>query len=108
MELHQMAGTSETKIALGVLRIADAQSSRVASFRRLYDQIPVVMKLTAADCAESETRPGEPMWHQIVRNIQSHHAAEGNYIAEGYLEHIPRVGYRITDAGRRFRRAKGL
>jgi len=103
-----MAGTSEAKTALGVLRIADAQPSGVASFRRLYDEIPNVVKLSASDMEESDTRPGEPMWHQIVRNIQSHHAAEGNYIAEGYLEHVPRVGYRITYAGRRLLRAKGF
>ncbi len=42
------------------------------------------------------------MWHQIVRNIRSHHEAEGNAIAEGWLTHVPRGGYKITDAGRRY------
>lgn len=37
---------------------------------------------------------------QIVRNIQSHHEAEGNAIAEGLLKHVPRVGYQVTKAGR--------
>jgi hypothetical protein len=56
----------------------------------------------------SGTRPGEPMWHQIVRNIKSHDAANGNFIERGLLEHIPRVGYRITTAGRARLRALGF
>ena len=40
------------------------------------------------------------MWHQIVRNIKSHDGDDNNYIAMGYLEHIPRTGYRVTAAGR--------
>ena len=103
-----MAGTSEDRIALGVLCIADAQPNGLATFRRLRVQIPTVVRLNAADLAPSQTRPGEPMWHQIVRNIKSHHTAEGNYIEMGYLRHVPRVGYEITDAGRRYLRAKGL
>jgi hypothetical protein len=39
------------------------------------------------------------MWHQIVRNIKSHDKDEGNAIYEGLLEHIPRVGYKVTKKG---------
>ncbi len=42
------------------------------------------------------------MWHQLVRNIKSHDKVPGNFINEGYLISIPRVGYRISDSGRAF------
>ena len=97
-----MPTTSEWDISQAVLRIAarQANGNGTASFRRLYSEIPDEIELTFADQKPSQTRNGEPMWHQIVRNIQSHHEAEGNAIAEGLLKHIPRVGYQITEAGR--------
>lgn len=95
-----MPTTSEWDISQAVLRVAARMPNGTASFRRLYSEIPNEIKLTAADLKPSQTRNGEPMWHQIVRNIQSHHEAEGNAIAEGYLKHVPRVGYQITEAGR--------
>lgn len=91
---------SEWEIAQAVLRIAARQTKGIATFRRLYAEVPNEITLTQADCLPSQTRNGEPMWHQIVRNIKSHDGVEGNAIAEGLLEHIPRVGYRITTAGR--------
>lgn len=96
-----MVGVAEDKIAVGVLKIAAAQANGIATFRRLRKEIPSVVKLNDADLAPSATRPGEPMWHQIVRNIKSHHTDEGNAIAEGWLTHVPRVGYAITPAGRK-------
>ena len=48
------------------------------------------------------------MWHQIVRNIKSHDSASGNFIADGRLVHVPRVGYEITKLGRSYLKSKGL
>jgi hypothetical protein len=96
-----MAKDAEERIAMGVLRIAGDNPNGVASFGRCRKDIPKLVKLTAADLAPSLTRPGEPMWHQIVRNIKSHDKEDNNYIALGYLEHIPRVGYRITASGQK-------
>ena len=90
----------EEKFAKAVLRIAGAQANGVASYRRCRAEMANHVNLTLADLAPSGTRPGEPMWHQIVRNIKSHSHDEGNFIHEGLLEHVPRVGYRITNAGR--------
>lgn len=103
-----MTGTKEAEISLGVLRIADAQIDGRATFKNLRHEIPNFVDLDAADLAISRTPDGEPMWHQIVRNIQSHHATDGNFIRMGYLKHIPKIGYEITDAGRRFLRARGF
>jgi hypothetical protein len=63
-------------------------------------EIPNHLALSAADQQISQTRPNEELWEQLIRNIKSHSNQEGNYIYEGYLEHVPRVGYRITPAGR--------
>lgn len=103
-----MSRTSEHEIGLAVMRIAEAQHNGIATHARVRKQLPDLVNLSTDDWAESPTRPGEPMWHQIVRNIRSHHTTEGNFIETGYLEHIPRVGYRITEAGRRYLAGRGL
>lgn len=101
-----MAAT-EPVIAHATLQIAATQANGVASFARLKREIPNYVKLTAADWKMSIKRPNEPMWHQIVRNIKSHDKDEGNYIHEGFLESVPRVGYRITNAGKKLLKSKG-
>lgn len=98
----------EDKFALGVLRIADSRPNGLATLRRCKVEIPNYVNLLASDLAPSQTRPGEPMWHQIVRNIKSHSNDEGNFIYEGYLSHVPRVGYRITNSGASYLRANGF
>lgn len=103
-----MARTGEREIAIAIMRIADARADGIATFKRIRDEVPQLVNLTHDDWAESQTRPGEALWYQIARNIKSHHTSEGNFIELGYLQHIPRVGYRITDAGRRYLRSKGL
>ena len=93
----------ERDIALGVMQIAASQANGVCTFRRAYAEIPNYVKLSQANVAASITRPGEPMWHQIVRNIKSHDATSSvNFIADGLLIHIPRVGYKLTPPGRTF------
>jgi hypothetical protein len=91
----------ERDIALGVMQIAASQSNGLCTFKRAYREMPSRVNLSSANLAPSVTRPGEPMWHQIVRNIKSHDQTSGNFIANGLLVHVPRIGYRITDAGRR-------
>jgi hypothetical protein len=96
-----MTTTTEHHISQATLRIADTQANGVATYKRLRAEIPKHIALSQEDWTPSETRNGEPMWHQLVRNIKSHSMIEGNYIREGWLEHVPRSGYRITPAGRR-------
>jgi hypothetical protein len=40
------------------------------------------------------------MWEQKIRNIKSHYEAAGNFIYEGYLEHVRGAGYRVTAKGK--------
>lgn len=92
----------ENDIAKAVMQVAASRPNGVATFTRCYAEVPNHVALTAAERSLSVTRPGEPMWHQLVRNIQSHHDAEGNFIERGLLRHVMRVGYEITPAGRRW------
>lgn len=96
-----MTTTSEHEIAKAVIQIAASTKNGIATFKRLYQDIPNHVKLSSDDWAPSVTRNGEPMWHQIVRNIKSHSETEGNAICEGWIEHVPRVGYKITNLGRK-------
>ena len=94
-----MARVTESEVALAVMRIAADRPNHLCTFNRARNEVPNYLNLSEADLAPSETRAGEPMWHQIIRNIQSHHGAEGNFINDGLLTHVPRQGYRVTQAG---------
>lgn len=87
----------EDQIAVGVMKIAAIQDNGICSFKRAYAEIPDHVRLSSGNLAASQTRPGEPMWHQIVRNIKSHNNEK--FIGAGLLQHVPRVGYRITKKG---------
>jgi hypothetical protein len=92
---------TEVDIAWGIMRIAAQQPNGICSFRRARKEIPTHVKLSPANKVPSLKRPGEPMWHQLVRNIKSHDASYKNFIANGLLVHVRRVGYRITNKGRK-------
>ena len=93
--------TTENEIARAVLRILAATASGDATISYIRNRIPDYVNLTESDRRPSETRKGEEVWEQQVRNIRSHHTAEGNYIHEGYLTAPSRGRLRITDAGRK-------
>lgn len=98
--------TSEQEIAVAVLRICASSPGGTASMKRLKKLVPDHINLTDADRAESQTRPGEELWEQIVRNIVSHKNVEGNIIAEGFADHSPGK-LTITAAGRAHLRRMG-
>ena len=95
-----MPTTGEDTIAHAILEIADKQPNGLASYDLIRREVPNMVSLTQDDLITSETRPNEQMWHQIMRNVQFHRVQKGNYIFEGYLEHVPGEGYRITSLGR--------
>lgn len=102
-----MPRATETDIATCVARIANGRHNGICSFTRARNEIPDMINLSKEDMTPSPTRKGEQLWHQLIRNIRSHHTAEGNFIAEGYLESVPRVGYKITPAGKTYLKNKG-
>jgi phosphoribosylformimino-5-aminoimidazole carboxamide ribonucleotide (ProFAR) isomerase len=100
--------TTESEVALATLRIAVDRPDGIATFNRLKKDLPNHLKLSDADRAQSLTRKNEEIWEQLIRNIKSHHDVAGNILCEGYAKHIPRVGYQITDSGRRYITRKGV
>lgn len=100
-----MARVTESQIALAVLQIASGEPDGIATFDRLREKIPKYLDLSSEDRAPSETREGEELWEQQIRNIKSHYKTEGNILCEGLAAHVPDAGYRITDAGRRHLKA---
>ncbi|MBI1245154.1 MAG: hypothetical protein GC202_09120 [Alphaproteobacteria bacterium] len=92
---------TESEVAFAIVQIAKAKRDEIATFDQCRDEVPDHLSLADADLAQSTTRPNESMWEQQIRNIQSHHDQPGNYICEGYLEHVPKTGYRVTEAGKR-------
>ena len=93
---------TEADVALATLQIAASRPAGVATYHRLRKELPNYLRLSAADQAQSETRPNEELWEQLIRNIKSHYNVPGNIICEGYASHVLRTGYRITDSGRRY------
>ena len=103
-----MARASENDVALAILQIAKAQPNKICTFNQARSNVGNYINLSANDLAMSLTRPGEPLWHQQIRNIQSHHDADGNFINSGYLMHVPDRGYKITDLGENYLKQRGL
>lgn len=101
------ARVSEYDVSIAVLRVlADAPNGE-ASIAYLVKNCPKYLSLSPADLATSKTRKNEGLWEQLVRNITSHHDADGNFIHDGYLEAI-KGGLKITDAGRKYLKQKGF
>ena len=94
--------TTECDMSVAVLRYLHHQPHGEASQRELRAAIPHYIDLTDGDMGDSPTRPGEQLWEQIIRNIQSHTASPNNFINLGYLEHVRGGGLRITLEGREF------
>jgi hypothetical protein len=94
-----MARTGEAEIGLAVMEVLASEPDHEADVRTLIARVPEFVNLTDDDRQPSKTRDGEELWEQIVRNLQSHHKAEGNIIAEGWVEHLRRGQYRLTEAG---------
>ena len=91
--------TTENEIGDAILRIANDNRNRIATYPRIREELPLLIDLSREDRCSSVTRPGEELWEQIVRNIKSNSTKSKNYIFDGYLEHVPRIGYRITPKG---------
>jgi len=102
----QPGRTSEGEIAIAALRIAASRPNGIATTTLLKENIPDYIALTPGDLANSQTRPAEKMYHQIVGNIISHKDSEGNIIGDGYAEYTG-DGIKITDAGRAHLKSKG-
>jgi hypothetical protein len=99
--VSKIGEVTEDDVALIAVTIGSERHDGIASYDALRKEVPKRHSLSAMDLVQSVKRPREKMWEQKIRNIKSHFDCEGNFIFEGYLTHVPRVGYRVTDKGRR-------
>jgi hypothetical protein len=81
-----MKRTSEKRIALAIRTLLARRADKRMTLDELRQQLPRVLHLTKADKATSASRPTEPKWHQVFRNLRSHGSA-------------PDYGLRITPDG---------
>ncbi|HQS95562.1 hypothetical protein [Novosphingobium sp. 17-62-19] len=91
---------NEEEMAKLAMTIAVNQPNGVVTYDDLRREVPKMVVLDAADLALSQVRNGEPMWHQIFRNIKCHSEVQGNAIYDGRLTHVRDTGYAITAHGR--------
>jgi hypothetical protein len=96
-----MSRITEDEIAIAVLHILAAQPNGRATVRKLKAEVPNYVRLSSHDQAGSFTRIHEEIWEQQVRNLKSHSDTPGNIFHEGYVVHIARGVWEITNAGRR-------
>ncbi len=96
-----MSRITEDEIAVAVLHILVAQPNGRATVRKLKAEVPGYVRLSSQDHADSLTRVHEEIWEQQVRNLKSHSDTPGNIFYEGFVMHVARGVWEITDAGRR-------
>lgn len=60
-----------------------------ATIRQIRRAFPHYFELTDDDRRLSQTRPGEEIWEQQIRNIVCHRDSEGNAINSGRIRYAP-------------------
>jgi hypothetical protein len=103
-----MTKTPEPEFGLAVMQTLASEGGGEATVRTLIKRVPEFLKLTPDDQVQSDTRPHEEVWEQRVRNLKSHDKTPGNVIAEGYVAHVGRGRYRLTEGGWLRLKQKGL
>ena len=98
----KLGRTTEHEMSVAVMKIAATKPNGYVPLDELRSEIPNFVGLTSGDSEYSVTRPGERLWEQLLRNIQSHHTNSSNFISLGYLDHSKGGGYAITAEGREF------
>jgi glycine cleavage system pyridoxal-binding protein P len=81
------------------MQVLAGEPNGEATVRTLIKKVPDHVNLTDEDYQQSPTREHERMWEQRVRNLKSHNKTPSNVIGEGYVEHVARGRYRLTEAG---------
>lgn len=96
----------EPEARLLVLKIAAGMPDRRATTEQLIDNAAQLFSPTEIDLIQSRSRPNQPQWHQIIRNVISHRASLYGPFSQGYAERI-RGGLSVTKAGIDYLRSRG-
>jgi hypothetical protein len=99
--------TSEHEMRIGALRVAASKPNGRATTTQLKEEMHRFVDLTPEDQIVSQTRPNEPMYHQIIGNIVSHQSSSTNIFARGFAIYTG-DGIQITDVGREYLRRVGF
>ncbi len=89
-----------------MLRIAAKMPNRRATTEQFIGAIPDLHQLSRLDLQRSKTRPLQPRWHQIVRNVISHRSLPAGPFATGLAERTP-DGLAVTRKGITYLRRLG-
>ena len=98
--------TTENAIGEAIVAYLKRRKDRQASIREIIEHLPAHVELTREDKQASDTRPGEAMWEQRVRNLRCHRNT-----LDGKLLHV-QGGFRLgkaaqTSRAKRHERAEG-
>lgn len=96
----------EPEARLLVLKIAAGLPGRRATTEQLIENAARLFLPTKIDLIPSRSRPNQPQWHQIIRNVISHRGSSYGPFARGYAERI-RGGLSVTNAGIDYLRSRG-
>lgn len=88
----------EPEARLLVLKIAALMPNQSASTQQLINETPNLISLSEIDLMPSQTRPLQPRWHQIIRNVISHRDSPHGPFVRGYATRTP-DGLVVTEAG---------
>lgn len=80
---------SETEVGRATLWVLVHMPGGEGTVRQALEELGDVLDLSVADRAASQTRRGEELWEQQVRNLVSHRTTPGNIICEGYATYSP-------------------
>lgn len=90
-----------------MLKIAATKPSRCVLMRDIRAALPRYFDLTAEDLKISKTRKGEPLWHQIVRNVVSHQKSPTGPFVRG-LATIEGSKFSVTNGGLTYLKSIGF
>lgn len=88
----------QPEAALLMLRIAATMPKRRATTGEMIERAPTLFTPSAVDRQPSRTRPKQPQWHQIIRNVISHRDGRTSLFALGLAKRIA-DGLVVTDKG---------
>lgn len=97
----------EAEARILALKIASLRPDRTASTEEIKLEVPSYTELSARDLVQSETRPREKMWQQIVGNVISHKGSPSGLFLNGYARRTP-DGLSVTDKGMDYLKSMGF
>lgn len=96
----------EPEARLLALKVAALMPGYRATTEELIRGVPRLFSPSDIDLRPSRTRPLQPQWHQIIRNVISHRNAPAGPFAKGLAERTRR-GLAVTEDGINYLRTVG-